>query len=325
MKLRQTISTFLFILLCQFAIGQDLRSGEIAIQNIGPSNYRITIFLYTQISTSVNRPDLTIHFGSGDTGVITTPTPTIVFSNVYQYVYTITHIYPGPGTYSIWVDIPNYVSGITNILNSGSENLVLSKTIVLNPFLGNDDSPVFMISQEFECGCGQWIYNPGAYDPDGDSLSYSLVPCMVSNYAFSGASIDSITGDLTFIPGSIGRYAIAIQVDEWRNGNGHLGSTVRQMLLDVNSISRINELSSSLQFDLFPDPATDVLTISSLYRLDAGGTIEIYNTLGEKVAKHSSEISGSDLTIDISGLEQGLYSCKLNSGRMVAVKKFLKM
>ena len=90
----------------------------------------------------------------------------------------------------------------------------------------------------------RFIHNPGAFDIDGDSLSYKLVVPKqfkdreVTNYSdpndpkfyasnFSNGnenqngppvfSIDAITGDLVWdSPGAMGEYNIAFIVEEWR-------------------------------------------------------------------------------------------------------------
>ncbi len=92
-----------------------------------------------------------------------------------------------------------------------------------------------------------WLHNPGAYDPDGDSLSYQLfVPKQGYNVDVSGYldpnskkfydaigipyaqgnshgdgpptyTIDPITGTITWdAPGEAGEYNIAFIIREWR-------------------------------------------------------------------------------------------------------------
>src|SRR5690606_33294056 len=78
-------------------------------------------------------------------------------------------------------------------------------------------------------------HNPGAYDPDGDSLSYELIVPLqaegsqVPNYTFpqsifgssglSSLSIDSLEGTITWtLPEIGGEYNIAFMVISWRNG-----------------------------------------------------------------------------------------------------------
>jgi hypothetical protein len=109
-----------------------------------------------------------------------------------------------------------------------------------------------------------WFHNPGAYDPDGDSLSYELVvpfrdrnttvvnyrdPAHTSYYSNfqqgnedgSGPPsfrINSIDGTITWdSPGTIGEYNIAFIIREWRLINGtwiSIGFVRRDMQIIVD-------------------------------------------------------------------------------------------
>ena len=118
--------------------------------------------------------------------------------------------------------------------------------MVIDPFLGSNQQPVFSFPPIDIGSSGKaYFYNPGAYDLDGDSLSYELVTpkqsidanvtgyslpndiqfydglnYSIANEAGSGPptfTIDAVTGDLIWdAPGSVGEYTIAIKVQEWR-------------------------------------------------------------------------------------------------------------
>ncbi|MCG8410533.1 MAG: gliding motility-associated C-terminal domain-containing protein, partial [Bacteroidales bacterium] len=87
------------------------------------------------------------------------------------------------------------------------------------------------------------IYNPGAYDTDGDSLAYFLTPCTGENGepiegyttppATSTISVNPTTGDFIWdTPPVIGKYNIAMRIDEWRDGV-KIGSLTRDMQIEV--------------------------------------------------------------------------------------------
>lgn len=96
-----------------------------------------------------------------------------------------------------------------------------------SPQFGNDPIP-------FYCTGRQYHLNPGVYDPDGDSLSFSLVPCRQSNSSIviyqsplsasqpisttGPVTIDPVTGTVSFIPNMVSIGLICIKVDEFRNG-----------------------------------------------------------------------------------------------------------
>jgi hypothetical protein len=115
------------------------------------------------------------------------------------------------------------------------------------------------------CTGKRFVHNPGAWDPDGDSLAYHFtIPKQdrdkpVTNYEFpddydlnSGVNkdpirqdggtppiltLDSLTGDLVWdAPGNIGEYNIAFVIEEWRYIDGRwvqLGAVTRDMQILV--------------------------------------------------------------------------------------------
>ena len=94
-----------------------------------------------------------------------------------------------------------------------------------------------------------------AYDPDGDIITYELIPCagyegdplpgyIYPEDVFAGPdtfTIDEQTGDVVWqVPGVVGEYNIAIRIEEWRSVNGTLikvGEVVRDMQIDVEMCS----------------------------------------------------------------------------------------
>ncbi len=107
---------------------------------------------------------------------------------------------------------------------------------------GNPIPPIAYI-----CAGQPFTFNQGAFDPDGDSLSYELGPCyrgqntqVTYNAGYSpgqplGPSWDvqmnPITGDITFTPNPTGNEVTAvmcIKVIEWRNGQ-RIGQITRDM------------------------------------------------------------------------------------------------
>lgn len=82
-----------------------------------------------------------------------------------------------------------------------------------------------------------------------------------------------------------------------------------------NSVSEIgNEIA---RFTVYPNPATDALTIPSDYQ---NATFEIINTRGQIL--HSGILLGSRL--DVSNINAGLYLLRITSESGVAVSRFLK-
>ncbi len=122
-------------------------------------------------------------------------------------------------------------------------------------FFANPPVPYICAGQPF-------TFNQGAFDNDGDSLSYSLGPCFQSaggqvtyNAGFSATaplgstwncSIDAQTGDISLIPnpGSTLTAVLCVYVTEWRNGVA-INNIVRDIQITVLNCPSNNLPSST--------------------------------------------------------------------------------
>lgn len=139
-----------------------------------------------------------------------------------------------------------------------------------------NNSPVFTSIPIFYICAGQnTIGHQGAYDPDGDSLSYSLQSCLVSagtpvnyNPGYSATaplgptwnvSLDPQSGELSFLanPGGLEVGVLCIEVDEYRNGQliGTLWRDVqvRVMSCGTNVNPQLDMLTNNTAGTLFGD------------------------------------------------------------------------
>ncbi|MCB0483383.1 MAG: fibronectin type III domain-containing protein, partial [Flavobacteriales bacterium] len=269
-------NSFRLALLCVLAVFTALeglyathnKAGEITYRRIGTTGttYEITITTYTDpTSTQADRCELQICYGDGkcDTiprnngcgaggaacncaGVI------IVSGKVKMNTYTTRHTYAGPGTYTISMEDPNRVKDIHNIPNSVGIPFYLKTTLIISPTAGSNNSPVLNFPPVDQACLGQPFYhNPGAIDPDGDSLAYYLSICYgkggaaIQNFQFPRAArtleVNVRTGTLTwdFPLGPVGIYNVGILIHEYRrdiNGIPQLvGTVLRDMQIDVNT------------------------------------------------------------------------------------------
>lgn len=250
------------------------RAGEITYLHAGGNVYDFTITTYTKLSAPADRPWMPIDWGDGSprdslprVDMIDDPANDIRYN-----VYKGSHTYPGPGQYRVLSEDPNRNSDILNLGGAGSVNLIftLETWLHINPLAGVNNS-VQLLNPPLDEACIYQVYehNPGAYDPDGDSLTYELVECLGADgeplFAYEDPdqiqpgpnntiSIDPLTGTVTWdSPQQIGIYNIAILITEYRrNANGtvtKVGSVLRDMQIFV------------LQCDNLPpviDPVPDV-------------------------------------------------------------------
>ncbi len=84
--------------------------------------------------------------------------------------------------------------------------------------------------------------------------------------------------------------------------------------------------ASKLEFNLFPNPADNQLTLQVPATNDNKFNYAIYNAYGSLVLKKDKGVVGGNVfeTIDISTLESGLYVLRFDIGNAAATQKFLK-
>jgi len=233
------------------------RAGEITYEHVSGFTYRVTITTCTKTNVIADRPWLNIDWG--DLGVdaeldsLERQLPIQFLSNNAQInTYEGVHTYAGPGIFEISVLDPNRNSGVLNMPGSVNQPFCVRSTLIINPQTGQNNS-VQLLNPPKEEAClnKRWIHNPGAYDPDGDLLVYSLVDCLgdscnpIAGYerpdVFTDANdtfvIDAQTGDVTWeFPPLVGEYNIAILIEEFREVNGVLikvGDVIRDMQITV--------------------------------------------------------------------------------------------
>ena len=223
------------------------RAAEITYTWLGGNAYEFTLTCYTYSPSpaGLQRDSLLVQWGDGSAEYM----PRVVLQNLGDdytlNVYTRIHNYSSSGTYVVSMEDANRNFGVINVPNSVMVPMHIETELVINPFLGYNNS-VQLLNAPVDKGCvGKlYLHNPSAYDPDGDSLSYRLVTCKgqdgieIAGYTLPQASqsfaIDSLTGELRWdAPLMQGEYNVAIMVEEWRHGV-KIGSVVRDMQILIS-------------------------------------------------------------------------------------------
>ncbi len=127
--------------------------------------------------------------------------------------------------------------------------------------------------------------------------SYQWIDC-ANNTPVNGATAQS------FLPSVNGNYAVVVTTP-----GGCSDTSACQQIASVG----INEVAAE-GFRSFPNPATDQLNIATERPINLG----IYDAQGELQSTH---FAAGTLTIDISGLSEGVYFLRTDDGR---VMKFVK-
>jgi hypothetical protein len=245
------------------AYATHLRAGEIIVERESCSSltFRITVTVFTNtINTNVlfGGEDDWLDFGDG-IRIRVPETPNTMRPDLGEGIatasYTVIHTYSGFREYMISYSEPNRNEGVVNMDGSVNTRFYIETKIIVDPFLGCNNTPKLLVPPiDRACTGVAWFHNPGAYDPDGDSLSYELVipfrekETQVVNYKdpadpkyypnFSQGNetadgtpffrINATVGTITWnAPGAMGagEYNIAFIIKEWRNIKGKWHST----------------------------------------------------------------------------------------------------
>ena len=239
-----TLTLLLIVLIASSSFATHNRSAYIYVKSLGGDCLLDSVYIitYTRTSAPADRQSLPLNYGDGTTDTVQRSSKYSLDLNLYPDVsiniYPTTHHFPGAGTYKLTMFDQNRNAGVINIPGSVNIPIFVSTTITIDPAIGCDNSPE-VLNQPIEVGCvGEpFIYNPNAYDPDGDSLSYELIPCrgagvngdqnIVGFYEPTGTtsfSLDPVTGDLKWLnprfnnsnPIDSGQWNVAILILEWR-------------------------------------------------------------------------------------------------------------
>ncbi len=275
---------FLFTLIFKIDThATHIKAGEILAERdaSNPNRYTFTIVIYYSIDALNKIPSLIdklpeIDFGDNTTGIAqfaSSGGQVDVGNDTKRGTYKIAYTYSGAGTFKIGFVENNRIANILNMAFtkdgqsfSNSTPFYLENQVTISPFLGRNSTPVLTVPPIDLANKGQiYTHNPGAYDPDGDSMTFELIPpkkdrdLNVDNYVspadgkFNGETtggapatfvIDPKTGQITWdTPGEPGYYNIAIKVNEYRNGR-LLGYVIRDMQIEVkNSTNQAPQVS----------------------------------------------------------------------------------
>ena len=223
------------------------RAAEITYLWKGGNSYEFTMTCYyTSSEAGVQRDSLLVDWGDGFGDYMPRVDFHLLEDDCFLSVYKMLHNYSSSGTYVVSMEDPNRNYGVVNVPNSVAVPMYIETELVINPFLGFNNS-VQLLNAPLDKGCvGKPFYHhPAAYDPDGDSLSYRLVPCKgaegqdIPGYTYPQASsffdIDPLTGLLQWEdPVLQGEYNVAILVEEWRHGV-KIGSVIRDMQILISA------------------------------------------------------------------------------------------
>jgi hypothetical protein len=240
-----------------------IKAGEFSARRLPGSalEYEITLVLYFDASSKASlKNTIDIDFGDLNSATVPRLTPIDVGNNITKNIFIVDHTYNGANTYIVSMTEINRNAHILNIDFGNSEvPFYIEMQLKINPITGLDNTPIMTVPPiDFGAVGKIFTHNPGAYDPDGDSLSYELISAQVSNNQFptsyilpgspvfggqstlggpASLTLNPVTGDIVWnAPSDYGSaprfYNIVIKVTEWRYGRA-IGYIQRDMQVEI--------------------------------------------------------------------------------------------
>jgi hypothetical protein len=321
------LSEFLIFLFLSFpAIAANISGGDISVNCLGGNTEQFIIRIWgnhfsVADSLQMDLGNNTVSYSDQSAFSITSLAPN--FPNDSEIKWVFTHTYPGPGTYVISAYYQNRDAGIANVPNSGSTVFTLMTDLTLDPAIGCNNSPVITNPNLIEWATvgSNFNYGSGAFDPDSDSISFSVGPCLDTNGIIAGYtlpdvlaggnfSIDAVNGNISWnVPGLQGKFNVVISIDQWKlfpNGQRYdIGSTMREVQLNVGTGAGIRE-QNLFAFSFFPNPVSASDDIHFQFKKPGNYTIKIFGADGKTVFENSMYCEITQ-PVNLPLLAEGIY------------------
>ncbi len=343
----------LLIFLCLWSIGtkaSHIFGGDLLYTHISGNTYQVKLSLYGDCAGSAfsllaaATPQVTVYnntvqystinLSSTGPGVNVTPVcpqfanntqcsnPSSTIPGVTRYIFVGNITLPSSSAnwrFRFEGQLTNHLAGrsnsITNI-NIGTNGSLMSLEAKLNNLdFPNNNSPQYTtVPTPFFCINQPSSFNPGAVDPDADSLSFGLVnalePAGTVNYStgYSATSPVSATasgfnasnGQFNFTPNIVQISVVANEVSEYRNGI-LVGSSMREMNFVVQ-----NNCNNSAPSGGITSPNGGVVVNPTFFR-----TCPAPNTISFQVSPVDS--NGDTINVTYSGIPAGASASVTNN------------
>jgi gliding motility-associated-like protein len=307
----------LFIQSQNEAFASHAQSADLTYKCLGGSQYQISLSFYRDCAGVAAPTTVSINVASAScaqnlnvtlnqipgTGIevspicasLTTTCSGGVYPGVQQYKYT--GIVTLPAACTDWVfsfSLCCRNASIGTILTPSSDNIYIEAHLD-NLDFPCSSSPTFSNPPvPFVCVGQPYCYNNGAVDPDGDSLSYTLITpetgpgttvTYIAPYTASqplssmpAVTFNNVTGDICMTPTALQVTVFAILVQKWR-GEMLVGSVMRDIQLRTMTCTNNNPYTDGINntgiYSLTACAGVPISFNISSYDLDSGQIVTI--------------------------------------------------
>ncbi|MEQ8474483.1 MAG: gliding motility-associated C-terminal domain-containing protein, partial [Marinoscillum sp.] len=248
-----SLSLFFWIISILASMATHIRAGEITAERIDnlTRTYRFTFTGFRDSGSPIPFGQGVFRFGDdsfqeGNFNVTITP----IDNEIEMVQFQLVHTYSSSKRFIVSYREENRNRDIINMDASGVTPFYVESMINVDPFAGLNNSPILTVPPiDFAAVGVKFIHNPGAYDPDGDSLAFHITTPKQSVFSFvanyvplddsrfytnpkqgnegqnhdSELTLDPIKGDLVWdAPGDLlnqgdkAEYNVAFVIEEWR-------------------------------------------------------------------------------------------------------------
>lgn len=320
-------------------LASHLSGGEITSRNIGGLTYEVKLTLEPHIcypgnytlQTGFNYSD-----SSGSWTVLQSGhyhgCDSLFNNNVGRYYFIDTITFPQTGFYNVYF---YECCKAFAVINMSSVSLYVHNILLVD---STNSSPYFMNDPIFVAQLGDTFnYNPLGFDPDGDSLVYSVDTPLISlgigdpGYYYPPSdpsmpfSINLQSGQMSWIPNTLGTFQMVTRIREYRNGT-LIGSIERDIPLGVIPPTTVVVVGKDkIESDLIisPNPSNSSFTLTTNTPL-TNPQIEICNMMGAIVYSEKINTTTTNFSKQINlNASAGIYFVKLSEGERQYTKKLV--
>ena len=180
---------------------------------------------------------------------------------------------------------------------------------------------------------GTTLYSGGPYPDRTPGGTYQHVTNQVWNLPANGCyylTVSDSYGDGLFDGVGQGYYTVTagattvVNVTDFVE-SGNAADTVisRSSYFTNNATLSSDDFNLLEDVSLYPNPSRDYFTINLPAGIERNGKIEIYNSIGQRIAVKPIQ-SDTDLNINVSSYSNGVYFLNLNIGEATKTLKFIK-
>ena len=147
---------------------------------------------------------------------------------------------------------------------------------------------------------------------------------IISDVNLSVSPVANGTATLTYTPttGTNGVAIISVKVkDNGGIANGGVDTTIMTFEVQVVPFIKITETNTA-QFSLYPNPATDNVTVS--LASDKGGIITVVDLQGRLVLEQTVAAGQQDVLVNLQSIAKGAYILKVNNGTYSSTSELIK-